>query len=46
MDDKWKNLLKTAQAKNPQIKDIAVPYCESHIVGEHNGLDNGNVIIM
>lgn len=46
MDDKWKALLRQAQTKNPNLKEPVVPYNDTHIVGEYNGLDNGNVIIM
>jgi len=46
LDDKWKSLLKVAQQKNPNLKDPVIPYIDTHIVGEHNGLDNGNVIVM
>ena len=28
------------------MKEPVVPYSDAHIVGEFNGLDNGNVIIM
>lgn len=46
MEDKWKTLLKSAQQKNPHLKEPIIPYSDLHIVGEHNGLDNGNVITM
>lgn len=46
VDEKWKNLYKVAQQKNPQLKEPVIPYIDQHIVGEHNGLSNGNVIIM
>lgn len=46
VDEKWKSLYKLAQQKNPQLKEPVIPYIDQHIVGEHNGLDNGNVIIM
>lgn len=46
MEDKWKALYKSALQKNPNLKEPVVPYIESHIVGEHNGLDNGNAIVI
>jgi serine/threonine-protein phosphatase 2A regulatory subunit B' len=46
LDEKWKALLKLAQAKNPNLKDPVLPYVDIHIVGEHNGINNGNVNIL
>lgn len=46
LDDKWKALLKMAQTKNPNLKEPVLPYVETHIVGEHNGINNGNVNIL
>mmetsp|Transcript_2968 Transcript_2968/g.2556 ORF Transcript_2968/g.2556 Transcript_2968/m.2556 type:complete len:207 (+) Transcript_2968:877-1497(+) len=43
VEDKWKALNKQAAQKNPQFKEPSVPYVDTHIVGEHNGLNNGNV---
>lgn len=43
---KWKALLKQATIKNPNFKEPPVPYVDTHIVGEHNGLNNGNIAIM
>lgn len=43
-EDKWKALYKQAQNKNSAFREPAIPYTEVHIVGEHNGLDNGNVV--
>lgn len=43
VEEKWKNLSKLAQNKNPGFKDPLVPYVDTHIVGQHNGLDNGNI---
>lgn len=45
MDEKWKNLLRLAQQKNPNLKDPVLPYADNHIVGEFNGINNGNVNI-
>ena len=45
-EQKWDSLLKIAMQKNPNLKDINIPYNENHIVGEHNGIFNGNVNIM
>lgn len=44
-DEKWKQLLKMAQQKNPNLKQPVLPYSESHVVGEFNGIGNGNVNI-
>lgn len=33
MDEKWKNLLRLAQQKNPNLKDPVLPYADNHIVG-------------
>lgn len=43
VDEKWKMLTKQAQLKNPNFKEPIVPYVDTHIVGEHNGLNNGNL---
>lgn len=43
VEDKWKVLSKQALSKNPGFKEPVVPYVDSHIVGQHNGLDNGNI---
>lgn len=45
MDEKWKNLLRIAQQKNPNLKEPVLPYSENHVVGEFNGINNGNVNI-
>jgi serine/threonine-protein phosphatase 2A regulatory subunit B' len=45
MDEKWKTLLKMAQQKNPNLKDPILPYADIHVVGEFNGINNGNVNI-
>ena len=44
VEDKWKTLAKQAQSKNPSFKEPVLPYVDTHIVGQHNGLDNGNII--
>jgi len=44
-DEKWKNLLRLAQQKNPNLKEPVLPYAECHVVGDFNGIDNGNVNI-
>jgi serine/threonine-protein phosphatase 2A regulatory subunit B' len=46
VDEKWKMITKQAQLKNPNFKEPTVPYLDTHIVGEHNGLNNGNVWLM
>ena len=45
LDDKWKTLLRMAQQKNPNLKEPVLPYADTHVVGEHNGINNGNVNI-
>ena len=45
MDEKWKNLLQMAQKKNPNLKDPVLPYSDTHVVGDFNGIFNGNVNI-
>lgn len=44
-EEKWKQLLKMAQQKNPNLKDPVLPYSDSHVVGDYNGISNGNVNI-
>jgi hypothetical protein len=44
-DEKWKTLLRLAQQKNPNLKDPTLPYSENHVVGDFNGIFNGNVNI-
>lgn len=46
VDEKWKALFKIAQQKNPNLKDPSVPYSDTHIVGEFNGINNGNVNVL
>ena len=45
MEEKWKSLYKMALNKNPQLKEPVLPYSESHVVGDFNGINNGNVNI-
>lgn len=45
MDEKWKTLLRMAQQKNPNLKEPVLPYADTHVVGEFNGINNGNVNI-
>jgi serine/threonine-protein phosphatase 2A regulatory subunit B' len=40
----WKELEKSAAIKNRTFVRPEIPYSEEHIVGEHNGLDNGQVL--
>jgi hypothetical protein len=42
----WDRMLKEAQKIKPGIVAPVVPYRRDHVVGKHNGLDNGNVVIM
>jgi len=46
VEDKWKILTKQASLKNPNFKEPVVPYIENHIVGHHNGLNNGNIFLI
>mmetsp|Transcript_22377 Transcript_22377/g.25899 ORF Transcript_22377/g.25899 Transcript_22377/m.25899 type:complete len:485 (+) Transcript_22377:37-1491(+) len=46
VEDKWKVLTKKAALKNPNFKEPVVPYIESHIVGQHNGINNGNIYLL
>lgn len=34
-----------AQQKNPNLKEPILPYADNHVVGEYNGISNGNVNI-
>lgn len=45
MDEKWKYFLRQAQQKNPNLKEPVLPYADTHVVGEFNGINNGNVNI-
>jgi len=46
VDDKWKTLAKQAQNKNPSFKEPVLPYVDTHVVGEYNGINNGNVYVL
>ena len=46
IDEKWKALFKVAQQKNPNLREPNVPYSDAHIVGEFNGINNGNVNVL
>jgi len=41
---KWRELESIAASKNKNFQRPEIPYSEEHIVGEHNGLQNGNVL--
>lgn len=45
VDEKWKYFLRQAQQKNPNLKEPVLPYADTHVVGEFNGINNGNVNI-
>lgn len=45
-EEKWQILLKEAQKKNAKLPDPVIPYNEKHIVGKHNGLNNGNIVVL
>jgi len=46
VDDKWKVLTKQAAIKNPNFKEPTVPYLDSHLVAQHNGLNNGHIYLI
>lgn len=46
MEKKWEMLAQRARQINPAFKNPNVPYIDSHIVGEHNGLNNGAVLFI
>ena len=46
VERKWDFLAEKAVANNPNFKVPTVPYKDSHIVGKHNGLDNGAVLFI
>lgn len=41
-DNTWDQLYKKVKEKNPDFKMPVIPYSKDHIVGENNGLNNGN----
>lgn len=45
-EDRWSELLQQAKKVNPDFRAPDIPYHESHVVGQFNGLDNGNCVIM
>lgn len=45
-EDKWKIFLKMAQQKNSNLKAPVLPYADTHVVGEYNGINNGKVNIL
>lgn len=46
VERKWDFLAEKALANNPSFKVPTVPYKDSHIVGKHNGLDNGAILFI
>jgi serine/threonine-protein phosphatase 2A regulatory subunit B' len=46
VERKWDFLAEKALANNPNFKVPNVPYKDSHIVGKHNGLDNGAILFI
>lgn len=46
IERKWDFLVEKAVANNPNFKVPVVPYKDSHIVGKHNGLDNGAILFI
>lgn len=46
VERKWDFLAEKAKSSNPSFKVPVVPYRDSHIVGKHNGLDNGDILFI
>lgn len=46
VERKWDFLAEKALANNSKFKIPTVPYKDSHIVGKHNGLDNGAILFI
>lgn len=46
VENKWEALLKQAKKTNPDMVVPVPPYQSTHIVGKHNGLDNGNAVVI
>ena len=44
-EETWLTFEKKAKNANPDLK-IEIPYSQNHIVGQYNGLDNGNCVII
>ena len=40
----WRRLEEQAKKNNPNMPIRELPYRDNHIVGEYNGLNNGNVL--
>lgn len=50
-EDAWTSLVERTQQKNSKLIEkvgltLTVPYSPDHIVGLHNGLNNGNVAMI
>jgi len=45
-EEKWEILTQKARQLNPKFRNPVVPYIDKHIVGEHNGLNNGAVLFI
>jgi serine/threonine-protein phosphatase 2A regulatory subunit B' len=45
-ENKWRELEQAAASKNKNMVRPEIPYSQNHIVGEHNGLFNGNVLVI
>lgn len=45
VEKKWQVLEHKARQVNKEL-DVDIPYADHHIVGEHNGLNNGNILII
>lgn len=46
VEGKWEKLLNEAKKLKPGFVDPVIPYKDDHIVGHHNGLDNGNAVMI
>lgn len=45
-EEKWKKFAALAKQKNPNFVEPIIPYLDTHIVGEHNGLNNKHVLCL
>jgi len=45
VESKWDKLLAEAKKLKPGFVEPVIPYKDDHLVGKHNGLDNGNVVL-
>ena len=45
-EERWEILSLKARQQNPKFQQPIIPYIDRHIVGEHNGLNNGGVLFI